>query len=72
VDFRYCVDGYEFPDEESCLLGDGAFPPFRIFDIEAQDYVGPTYNSRESAELVCEDMERNRICLPNSHDHPPQ
>lgn len=47
----YCVDGYEFPDEESNLAGDGQFAPFRVFNINAQDYVGGTYTTREAAQV---------------------
>lgn len=47
---KYCVDGHEFPEEESNLAGDGEFAPFRIFDIEAQDYLPGTYETRGGAE----------------------
>lgn len=58
-DFKFCVDGHEFPDEESSLLGDGMFPPFRIFDVDKQDYVGQSFNIREDAELFCQDLNQN-------------
>jgi hypothetical protein len=47
---RYVIDGHEFANEESDMLGDGTFPPFGIFDVEAQDYVLPFYQSRAAAE----------------------
>lgn len=53
---RHVVDGHEFPDEESNLLGDGKFPPFRIFDVEAQDYVGDKFETRIEAEVECRRM----------------
>ena len=53
------VDGHEFPDSDypdgindSALLGDGQFPPFRIFDADAQDYLPGTYPTREEAEAA--------------------
>lgn len=45
----YCVDGHEFDNEESNLAGDGRYAPFRVFDIAAQDYVGPTYSTTDAA-----------------------
>jgi hypothetical protein len=53
---RYCVDGHEFENAESNLAGDGQFPPFWIFDIQAQDYVGPTYETREAAQAECDKL----------------
>lgn len=53
---RYCVDGHEFENAESNLLGDGAFPPFGVFDIWAQDYVLPWYPTRESAEAIAKTL----------------
>lgn len=47
-----CVDGHEFENEESDFLGDGAFPPFMIFDIEGQTYLPGEYASREKANTV--------------------
>ncbi|WP_425902475.1 hypothetical protein [Agrobacterium radiobacter] len=47
---KFCVDGHEFENEESALAGDGEFAPFRIFDIENQDYLPGTYPTREEAE----------------------
>lgn len=52
----YVVDGHEFPNEESNLAGDGEFPPFRIFDTNAQDYVCGTFATREAAQFVCDRM----------------
>lgn len=51
-DRRYVVDGHEFENPESDLLGDGQFPPFRILDIEAQDYLPGVYNTRAEAETA--------------------
>jgi len=47
---RYVIDGHQFPNEESDLLGDGRFPPFGIFDTEKQDYVKPFHATRKAAE----------------------
>jgi hypothetical protein len=47
----YCVDGHEFPNEDSGLIGDGQFPPFRVFNIEAQDYEPGTYPTRAEAQV---------------------
>jgi hypothetical protein len=52
-EIKYSVDGHEFENEESNLAGDGQFPPFRIFDINAQDYLPGIYASRADAELIC-------------------
>lgn len=49
---RYVVDGHEFENEESNMAGDGNFPPFRIFDTDKQDYVGPEYPTRAAAEAA--------------------
>lgn len=48
---RYCVDGHEYEDPESNLAGDGEFPPFRVFDIEEQDWLGTPYDTREAAQV---------------------
>lgn len=45
-----CVDGHEFANAESNLAGDGQFPPFRVFDVEAQDYLPGTFPTRIAAE----------------------
>jgi hypothetical protein len=47
-----CVDGHEFPDLESNWMGNGKFPPFAVFDIDAQENLQPFYNTREEAEEV--------------------
>lgn len=51
---RYVVDGHEFPNDESSLLGDGGFPPFVVFDVEAQDNLPGTYATREAAQEVAD------------------
>lgn len=52
---RFCVDGLEWADDdEAPLAGDGEFPPFRVFDIPAQDYVPGTYPTREAAQAVAD------------------
>jgi hypothetical protein len=53
---RYCVDGHTFADAESDLAGDGAFPPFRVFHIESQDYIGGTYTTREAAQRAADTL----------------
>lgn len=45
-----CVDGHEYPDTESDWLGDGQFPPFAVFDIDAQKNLLPYYQTRIQAE----------------------
>ena len=49
---RYVVDGHMYPNEESDFAGDGEFPPFGVFDVEAQDYILPFYDTREAAEAA--------------------
>jgi hypothetical protein len=51
---RFCVDGHEFDNSDSPLAGDGAFAPFRVFDIPAQDYVPGTYPNRDLAQDVAD------------------
>lgn len=51
---NYCVDGHQFPNEESDLLGDGKHPPFRVFNIAAQDYEPGTYPTRKAAQEVAD------------------
>jgi hypothetical protein len=47
---RYVVDGHEAKNKESCLAGDGQFPPFRVLDTDAQNYLPGTYKTRAEAE----------------------
>lgn len=54
---KYCVDGHEYPNEESCLAGDGQYKPFRIFDTDAQDYLPGVFDTREEAEAALAKME---------------
>ena len=49
---RYCVDGCEFGDPQSSYAGDGQFPPFVIFDIEAQQNLPGHYATRAQAEAA--------------------
>jgi hypothetical protein len=51
VEVRYVVDGHEFPNEDANLMGDGEYPPFLVFDVDAQDYVGGTYPTRDAAQV---------------------
>ena len=46
----FCVDGHEYDDPESNMLGDGQWAPFRVFDINAQGYLPGEYNTRQEAE----------------------
>lgn len=48
----YCVDGRESDDPDAPYAGDGQFPPFVIFDIQAQDNLPGTYATREAAEAA--------------------
>lgn len=47
---KLCVDGHEFSNEDSSWLGDGQFPPFAVFDIDAQENLLPFYATRLEAE----------------------
>jgi hypothetical protein len=49
---RFIVDGHEFEDPESCLLGDGMHPPFMIFDQEEQRYIPARFSLRFEAETI--------------------
>jgi hypothetical protein len=49
---RYVVDGHEAENEESNLAGDGEFPPFRVLDTDAQNYLPGTYKTRAEAETA--------------------
>lgn len=49
---RYCVDGHQFDNPESDLLGDGGFAPFYVFDIAAQAYLPYQFATRADAEPV--------------------
>ena len=53
---RYCVDGHEFENHDSELLGDGQFPPFYIFDIQEQDNLPGSYPTRKEAEAVMQKL----------------
>lgn len=48
------VDGHEFPDSESNWMADGQYPPFAIFDIDAQENLLPYYCTRTQAEKAME------------------
>jgi len=45
-----CVDGHEFANDDSDWIGDGQFPPFAVFDIDAQENLQPFYATRAQAE----------------------
>lgn len=47
-----CVDGHEFADPDSAWAGDGQYPPFAIFDIDAQENLQPYYATRAEAEAA--------------------
>lgn len=47
-----CVDGHVSPDSESAFVGDGQFPPFAVFDIDAQQNLQPYYATRAQATLA--------------------
>jgi hypothetical protein len=52
-----CVDGSEFPPDEdgfndSNYMGDGQFPPFVVFDIDAQENVALNLPTRNAAEKI--------------------
>ncbi len=49
---RYCVDGLEYGDPDSPYHGDGQFPPFVIFDIQAQANLPGEYATRAEAEAA--------------------
>lgn len=60
----FCVDGYETESRESNLAGDGAFPPFLIFNPPAQDYMPGAYPTREEAEAVADYLNRAVASYP--------
>ncbi len=47
-----CVDGHEFASSESNWAGDGQYPPFAVFDIDAQVNLLPYYATRGQAEMA--------------------
>jgi hypothetical protein len=53
---KFCVDGHEFADSDSAFAGDGQFPPFVIFDIDAQENLPGYYATREQAEQALRDI----------------
>lgn len=55
-----CVDGHEFPDSESNWAGDGQFPPFAVFDIDAQTNLQPYYATRAQAEIAMQRILQER------------
>ena len=55
---RYVVDGMEFPTPTAALLGDGAFAPFRVFDVDGQEYLPGEYETRESAQRIADEANR--------------
>ena len=55
---RYVVDGHEFNDPESSLLGDGNFPPFYVFDQTMQKNESGKYQTREEAQSVADALNK--------------
>lgn len=55
---RYAVDGAVYPNDENGPLfqGDGQYPPFVIFDIQAQKNLSGYYQTREAAEKALSKM----------------
>jgi hypothetical protein len=49
------IDGHEFDDEDSNLLGDGDFPPFAVFSTGQQEYVETGFSSRADAKKWARD-----------------
>jgi hypothetical protein len=47
---RFSIDGFEADDPDSMQSSEGQFPPFRIFDSSAQEYLFGEFQTR--AELV--------------------
>lgn len=68
-----CVDGHEFDDTESAWLGDGKFPPFAVFDIDAQENLPGRYPSRVEAEcaMVCIQSGKPALLIRDLHLHDP-
>lgn len=56
-----CVDGHEFADTESNWSGDGQFPPFAVFYIDAQKNLLPYYLTRKQAEIAESGLEAEAI-----------
>lgn len=52
----FVVDGHEHSNIDSNWVGDGQYPPFRIFDTAKQRYVGPEYRTRVAAEAALRKM----------------
>lgn len=52
------VDGHEFDDSESAYAGDGQFPPFVIFDVDAQANLPGQWARREAAQFVVDMIEK--------------
>jgi hypothetical protein len=48
----YCVDGHEFENADSEMLGDGNFPPFVVFNISKQENEPGEFATREDAEAA--------------------
>lgn len=55
---RYSVDGHENADPDSPLAGDGQFGPFRIFDINAQEYLPGLFFRRDEAQIIADRLNR--------------
>lgn len=45
----YIVDGCECESEDSCLAGDGQYPPFYVFSPRLQANVAGPFESRDQA-----------------------
>lgn len=53
---RYIVDGLEFDDPDSSYLSDGEFPPFVVFDVDAQENVALNFPTREEAQAKADEL----------------
>jgi hypothetical protein len=51
---RFVVDGHEFANEDSEMLGDGQFAPFQIFDVQEQHNRPTEYATREEAQAIAD------------------
>lgn len=63
---RFVVDGHEFENAESELMGDGKFPPFYVFDVSGQENINVEFSTRKLAQDVadaCNAAVRNSASL---------
>jgi hypothetical protein len=58
-----CIDGLESDEEDAPYMGDGTYPPFVVFDIEAQENLPGRYFDPTAVRNALREILRQRKAL---------